>query len=138
MKHAFTRLALAAGTALLSLSAHAHRPWLLPSATVTDGPAAVVSVDAAISEDLFEFDSFPLQLDTLRVTAPDGSSVAPDARVEARRRVSFDLKLPQKGTYRIAGVTDTAMASWKVGGETGRWRGEIGRASCRERVCLAV
>jgi uncharacterized GH25 family protein len=117
------RLALLAAGALLSLSAQAHRPWLLPSATVADGPTPVVSVDAAISEDLFEFDSFPLMLDTLRVTAPDGSVVATDSRVEARRRVSFDVKLPQKGTYRIAGVTDTAMASWKVGGETKRWRG---------------
>lgn len=117
------RLALLATGALLCLSAQAHRPWLLPSATLADGPAPVVSVDAAISEDLFEFDSFPLQVDTLRVTAPDGSAVAPDARTEAKRRVSFDVKLAQKGTYRIAGVTDTAMASWKVNGETKRWRG---------------
>ncbi len=117
------RLALLACGTLLSLSAHAHRPWLLPSATMTDGPAPVVSVDAAISEDLFEFDAFPLMLDALRVTAPDGSAVATDARVEAKRRVSFEFKLAQKGTYRIAGVTDTAMASWKADGETRRWRG---------------
>ena len=117
------RLALVACAALLSLSAHARRPWLLPSATLVEGAAPVVSVDAAISEDLFEFDSFPLMLDALRVTAPDGSAVATDARTEAKRRVTFDVKLAQKGTYRIAGVTDTAMASWKVGGETKRWRG---------------
>ena len=117
------RLATLACGALFSLSAQAHRPWLLPSATLTDGPSPVVSVDAAISEDLFEFDSFPLQADTLRVTAPDGSNVAPDARTEARRRVTFDVKLAQKGTYRITAVTDTAMASWKVDGETRRWRG---------------
>jgi uncharacterized GH25 family protein len=116
-------LALLACAALLSLPAHAHRPWLLPSTTLTDGPTPVVSIDAAISEDLFEFDSFALQLDALRVTAPDGSPVVVDNRTEARRRVSFDVKLAQKGTYRIAGVTDTAMASWKVGGETRRWRG---------------
>ena len=117
------RLALLACGALLSLSAQAHRPWLLPSATLTDGVAPVVSIDAAISEDLFEFDSFPLMLDTLRVTAPDGSVVAADTRTEARRRVSFDVKLPLKGTFRFTGVTDVAMASWKVGGETRRWRG---------------
>jgi hypothetical protein len=117
------RHALLACGALLSLSAHAHRPWLLPSATLIDGPAPVVSVDAAISEDLFEFDSFPLMLDTLRVTAPDGSAVATDTRTEARRRVSFDVKLTQKGTFRFTGVTDVAMASWRVGGETRRWRG---------------
>ena len=117
------RLALLACGVLLSLPALAHRPWLVPSATLTDGAAPVVSVDAAISEDLFEFDSFPLMLDALRVTAPDGSAVATDARTEAKRRVTFDVKLAQKGTYRIAGVSDTAMASWKVGGETKRWRG---------------
>ena len=116
-------LATLACGALLSLSAEAHRPWLLPSATLTDGPTPVVTVDAAISEDLFEFDSFPLQVDTLRVTAPDGSAVAPDARTEAKRRITFDVKLAQKGTYRVAAVTDTAMASWKVGAETRRWRG---------------
>ena len=121
--HVHARFALLACGALLSLSAHAHRPWLLPSATLTDGPAPVVSIDAAISEDLFEFDSFPLMLDTLRVTAPDGSVVATEARTEAKRRVSFDVKLAQKGTFRFTGVTDVAMASWKAGGETKRWRG---------------
>ncbi len=117
------RFSLVACGALLALSAQAHRPWLLPSATLVDGPAPLVSIDAAISEDLFEFDSFPLALDALRVTAPDGSAVAADTRTEAKRRISFDVKLAQKGTYRIAGVTDTAMASWKVDGETKRWRG---------------
>jgi len=123
MRPASFRLALLAAGALACLPAHAHRAWLLPSATLAEGAAPVVSIDAAISEDLFEFDAFPLALDTLRVTAPDGSAVAPDARIEAKRRVSFDVKLVQKGTYRIAGVTDTATASWKVGGETKRWRG---------------
>ncbi len=117
------RLAALAAGALLSIAAQAHRPWLLPSATLVDGGAPVVTVDAAISEDLFEFDAFPLNVDTLRITAPDGSAVAPDARVEAKRRVSFDVKLAQKGTYRVAGFTDTAMASWKVDGQTRRWRG---------------
>jgi hypothetical protein len=123
MRHAFARLALLAAGALPGLSAQAHRPWLLPSATLVDGPAPVVSIDAAISEDLFEFDSFPLPLETLQVTAPDGSAVAPDTRVEAKRRLSFDVKLAQKGTFRFSGVTDVAMASWKSGGETKRWRG---------------
>jgi hypothetical protein len=123
MRHAFPRLALLAAGALFGLGAQAHRPWLLPSATLAEGAAPIVSIDAAISEDLFEFDAFPLALDTLHVTAPDGSAVAPDTRVEARRRVTFDVTLAQKGTFRIAGVTDVAMASWKDGGETKRWRG---------------
>jgi uncharacterized GH25 family protein len=117
------RLALLAGATLLSLAAHAHRPWLLPSTTLAEGPTPRVSIDAAVSEDLFEFDSLALMLDSLRVTAPDGTAVTPDARVETRRRVSFDIRLAQEGTYRIAGVTDTAMASWKADGQQRRWRG---------------
>ena len=105
------------------LAASAHRPWLLPSATTVDGDAPVVSIDGAISEDLFDFDAFPLAIDDLAVTAPDGRAVATEGRAATRRRTSFDIKLVQKGTYRIAGVTDAAMASWKQGGEQHRWRG---------------
>lgn len=123
MRHVFPRLVLLATGALLCWSAQARRPWLLPSASLVDGPAPVVSIDAAISEDLFEFDSFPLQLETLQVTAPDGSTVTPDTRVDAKRRISFDVRLAQKGTFRFSGVTDMATASWKSGGETKRWRG---------------
>ncbi|HEY8976959.1 MAG TPA: DUF4198 domain-containing protein [Burkholderiaceae bacterium] len=125
MRHPCPRLALLAGGALLCLSAQAHRPWLLPSATLVDGPAPVVSIDAAISDDLFEFDSLPLQLETLRVVAPDGRIVEPDGRIEAKRRISFDVELAQEGTYRIAGVTDTTVASWKAGGQARRWRGAL-------------
>jgi uncharacterized GH25 family protein len=123
MRHVFPRLALLAAGALSCLSAQAHRPGVRRAPRGPPAAAPVVSVDAAISEDLFEFDAFPLALETLRVTAPDGSAVAPDARVEAKRRISFDVKLAQKGTYRITGVTDMVMASWKAGGETKRWRG---------------
>jgi uncharacterized GH25 family protein len=112
-----------AALVLVPLGAQAHRPWLLPSASVVDGPAPMVTIDAAISEDLFEYDSFPLKLDALRVTAPDGTDVPTDARQDGKRRSSFDVKLAQQGTYRIAGVTDTAMASYRLGGETRRWRG---------------
>src|SRR4051794_39741517 len=84
------------GLVLTSLGAHAHRPWLLPSATVVEGSMPMVTIDAATSEDLFEFDAFALQLDALHVTAPDGTEVTPDARQEGKRRISFDLKLAQK------------------------------------------
>jgi len=117
------RLLVALAAAGLTLSAQAHRTWLLPSATLVDGANPVVSVDAAVSEDLFEFDTTALELDELVVTAPDGSVSKAEARTASRRRTSFDVRLGQKGGYRIAGVSDTAMASWKAGGETRRWRG---------------
>lgn len=47
----------------LPLSAQAHRAWMLPSATVLSGEDPWVTVDAAVSNDLFYFEHFPLQLE---------------------------------------------------------------------------
>jgi uncharacterized GH25 family protein len=118
-------LALAAAAALLlPFGAQAHRTWLLPTATVIDGNNPTVTVDGAVSEDLFEYDTNALQLDAVTITAPDGSTlVERESRSQQRRRTSFEVKLTQKGTYRIAGTTESVMASYKVGGETKRFRG---------------
>ena len=48
--------------------AQAHRQWMLPSATSLSGTESWVTVDAAISNDLFYFEHHPLQLDNLVVT----------------------------------------------------------------------
>jgi uncharacterized GH25 family protein len=111
--------------ALLPTAAHAHRTWLLPSATVVSGKEPQVSVDAAVSEDLFEYDTNSLALDGLSIVAPDGSKLSAENLGTTRRRSSFDVKLTQPGTYRIVNFSETAMASYKVGGETKRWRGNL-------------
>lgn len=117
-------LALAAAALLLPLGAHAHRTWLLPNATVVEGNNPSVTIDGAVSEDLFEFDTNALQLDALMITAPDGTTLTErESRSQQRRRTSFEVKLAQKGTYRIAGVTESVMGSYKLGGETKRFRG---------------
>ena len=59
----------------LPLSVEAHRAWMLPSATVLSGANLWVTVDAAISNDLFYFEHNPIRLDNLAITAPDGSPV---------------------------------------------------------------
>ena len=109
--------------ALLPGAAQAHRTWLVPSATVVSGREAAVTVDAAVSEDLFEYDTNALALDNLSVVAPDGSLVTPENRSTARRRSSFDLKLAQPGTYRIVNFSESVFANYKLGGEQKRWRG---------------
>ena len=103
--------------------AHAHRSWLLPSATVLSGTQPWVTVDAAVSNDLFYFEHQPLRLDGLQVTAPDGKAVEAQNTATGRYRSTFDVKLDQTGTYRIAIVSDGMMASYKIGNETKRWRG---------------
>ncbi len=138
-----TRRLLARSFALLALAllssapALAHRTWLLPAATMVEGKDPSVTLDAAVSEDLFEFDTNALQIDTLRITAPDGSALVPESRHQGKRRTSFEVKLPQAGTYRIAGVAETAMASYKLDGETKRWRG-LADAAAKEIPAAAT
>lgn len=125
----------------IPVAAEAHRMWMLPSATVLSGDDAWVTVDAAVSNDLFYFEHFPLRLANignppagapsgrggnpaeLTITAPDGSKMQAQNGSIGRYRSTFDVHLMQKGTYRIAAVNDGIFASWKAGGETKRWRG---------------
>ena len=118
------KLTVLTAALLASMStAHAHRQWLLPSATQVDGKEPWVTVDAAVSEDVFEISANSLKLDGLVITAPDGKAVAPEQTVTSKQRASADLKLTQSGTYRIALVSENAMASYKLNGENKRWRG---------------
>ncbi|WAC74321.1 DUF4198 domain-containing protein [Roseateles sp. SL47] len=113
---------LALATALLlPLSASAHMVWLLPNTANVTGRDGVVSVDAAVSEDLFNFER-ALKLDTLRITGPSGQTLEAENRSSARHRESFDVKLPEEGTYRISNVSQALMGSYKLGGETKRFR----------------
>jgi uncharacterized GH25 family protein len=123
MKHAFVRAALGVALAL-PLAAQAHKMWMVPSATVISGDDAWVTVDAAISNDLYYPDHFPAQLDQLVVTAPDGSMVKPENPSTGKYRSTFDLPVPQKGTYRLALVNQGLFANYEVDGQKKRWRGK--------------
>lgn len=118
-----TRVAVLALAALAPLAAQAHRQWLLPSATVLSGSDPWVTVDAAVSNDLFYFEHVPMRLDNLQVTAPDGSAVKAENAATGKYRSTFDLHLTQPGTYRVAVVNNGLFASYKVDGQTKRWRG---------------
>ena len=113
-------LALSAGAAAVQ----AHNAWLMPSSTVLS-KADWVTVDAAVSNDLFFFNHNPLNLDSLAVTAPDGSAVKPENMFKGKLRSVFDLNLTQPGTDRVALVTDGVFARWKdkATGQTKRARG---------------
>ena len=117
----------------LPLSVEAHRAWMLPSATVLSGTDLWVTVDAAISNDLFYFEHNPIRLDNLAITAPDGSPVKAENASTGKFRSTFDVPLAQPGTYKIAVVTDMAAAMYEDGGETKRWRGsaEAFAGKCR-------
>lgn len=126
MKLQKSLIALAlAGLSVVSFSAHAHKPYLLPSSTEVepgrDG-SAWVTFDAAIGENLFDPD-FTLKLDGLVVSAPDGSTLTPENVGNGKIRTTFDLKLPKPGTYKLALVSGSVNGSYKnKEGETKRFR----------------
>ncbi len=113
-------LAITAGAASPS---HAHRAWLLPSATILSGEDPWITADAAISNDLFYFEHHALPLDGLFVIAPDGSKGEAENQSKGRYRSTFDVHLTQQGTYRIGVESDFLTGRYKLNGETKRWRG---------------
>ncbi len=127
MKHSSLRLralTLAAAAAMvLPMAAHAHRSWLLPSGTIYSAQQPWVSVDAAVSNDIFYYEHNAAGLDNLVVIGPDGKPVEAQNQAKGRYRSMFDVKLDQQGTYRLALVNDAIIASYKVGTETKRLRG---------------
>lgn len=119
----FRMMPLALAAALLSAPVQAHKAWLLPSATVVSGDAPWISVDGAISNNLYHPDHFPMGLQSIQITAPDGSQVAAQNAHTGKYRSVFDIELKQQGTYRIASVNNNLFASWEENGERKRWRG---------------
>ena len=119
----FKKTTLALGLLMLLPQAHAHRQWLLPSNTQIDAKEAWVTIDGAVSENLFDFDSNALALDNLEVVAPDGSQVKAETITKSKFRGSADFKLLQKGTYKISQNSQNVMATYRLNGEEKRWRG---------------
>lgn len=116
------KLAALAVAASLPLAAYAHKPWLLPSVTVSTVDQWV-TVDAAVSNELFQFNHAPLRIDALTITAPDGSTASPENVATGKYRTTFDLHLTKNGTYRLANVSNGVFASYEENGATQRWRG---------------
>jgi len=111
--------------AVLPLAGHAHRSWLIPSVGQVEGKEPWVTFDAAVSENLFEIDTNAVKLEGLSVVGPDGQPVKVENPFTGRLRSTFDLKLDKPGTYRVALVSESIMASYKEGTETKRWRGSV-------------
>jgi len=112
---AFVLGLMAAGLALPN-AASAHRMWLLPTATTLSGEDPWVSVDAAVSNDLFYPDHFPLAVAQVKVTAPDGTPGQIENAATGRYRSVFDVHLVKPGTWKIGTESVNVMGSFKVNG----------------------
>jgi uncharacterized GH25 family protein len=107
-----TVFAISASLAL-SFSANAHRAWLLPSSTVLSGDDAYVTFDAAISNTIFHPDHFPMSVDNLVTSAPNGDNVDVEHVSRGKYRTTFDLHLKQEGTYKLASASSGLRAFWR-------------------------
>lgn len=119
-----TRVLALALAAAVPLPALAHKLWLLPSYTILS-PNEWVTVDAAVSNELFLFNHNPARLDSLRIISPSGRTASPKNSITAKYRSSFDVELDETGTWRIALVMHGLTASWEESGEPRRWRGTV-------------
>lgn len=101
-------------TSLLTLSfaTHAHRAWLLPSGTVLSGEKPWVSIDAAVSNEIFHADHAPFRLVGLNVVSPNGRNIALQNSMTGKYRSTFDLELEQEGTYKIFTASSGLRARW--------------------------
>lgn len=122
--------ALSAAAAMgLALPAYAHNAWLLPSATVLSDTEQSITVDAGASTAPFEANHAAMNVDGIKVYAPDGSMGAAENVARSRYRSTFDVRIDKPGTWRIGIENTGVMGSFKVDGEqwmVGRRRGPGG------------
>jgi uncharacterized GH25 family protein len=121
-----SHLMIAAAVLAIPAAASAHRMWMLPSATVVSGTESWVTVDAAVSNDLFFFDHQPLRLEQMKVWQPDGSAGQLQNGSTGRYRSTFDVQLNKPGTWKIGTAMSGVMGSFKVNGEEKRVGGRGG------------
>ncbi|WP_336974247.1 DUF4198 domain-containing protein [Sphingobium aromaticiconvertens] len=131
-----TRLLIASALAALLLpgAAQAHRQWMMPSSTVLSGTDSWVTVDAAVSNDLFYFEHNPMRTDGIKATAPDGTEVKIENPATGKYRSTFDVHLTQQGTYRIASVSSGIMGSYTLNGKQVR----LPRGTTKETLVAAI
>ncbi|WP_077000358.1 DUF4198 domain-containing protein [Variovorax sp. KK3] len=122
-KPAFRLAAIAFALTSAVTAVQAHNAWLLPSTTVLS-KGDTITVDAAVSNDLFVANHAPLRIEGLQIVAPDGSLVKHENEAKLKHRTVFDVPVAQPGTYRIAVLNNGLFASWKdKAGQTKRARG---------------
>ena len=109
--------------AAVPFAAYAHKPFIVPSETVLSRPGWI-TVDGAVSNDLFYFNHQPLRLDNLKVIGPDGQPVEIVNANTGKFRSTFDLNLASPGTYKVALINNSLNAQYETAaGERKRWRG---------------
>ncbi|KQM19446.1 DUF4198 domain-containing protein [Novosphingobium sp. Leaf2] len=115
-----TLLLAGALSCALATPALAHRQWLLPSTSTLASTGEYVTIDAAISNDLFYPDHFAIDPAQVSVWAPDGTSAQIENPAKGRYRGTFDVAVNKAGTWKIGMERSAIMGTFKVDGQ--EWR----------------
>lgn len=121
---------------VLSTAAHAHRLWLLPSTSVLSGEGPRISVEGAISNDLFFPNHMALPLAATTAIAPSGELLELLSPAQGKIRCSFELQLDEQGSYRITTINDMIFLRWEEDGETKYARGTPAEIDQRDLASL--
>lgn len=130
------RLMIAGALAALMLpaAAQAHRQWMMPSSTTLSGTESWITVDAAVSNDLFYFEHVPMRTDGIVVTQPDGSTGKIENAATGKYRSTFDVHLTQPGTYRIGSASTNVMGSYMLNGKQER----LPRGTTKDKLASVI
>lgn len=130
------RLMIAGAFAALMLpaTAQAHRQWMMPSSTTLSGTESWITVDAAVSNDLFYFEHVPMRTDNIVVTQPDGSAGKIENAATGKYRSTFDVHLTQPGTYRIGSASTNVMGSYMLNGKQER----LPRGTTKDKLASVI
>lgn len=120
--------------AMASTPAYAHRQWMLPSSTVVSGDDGWVTVDAAVSNDVFYFEHQPMRLDAMKAFSPDGKEAEIQNKATGRYRSVFDVQLNQRGTWRIASAITSLSGTYMLNGKEERLPRGVTAESLAERL----
>jgi len=125
--HCATWLAALCLACTLPVTVQARSFWLLPSDTTLTAADQWISVDLGASTAPFEGSTMGMPLTHLRITAPDGTLVAPQNAMLGKLRTVFDVPVTQPGSYRLAVVDNSFFATWKDAKTAApmRWRGTL-------------
>lgn len=93
-------------------NAEAHRAWLVPSSTVLATEDSWVTLDAAVSNEIFHFDYRPMSTENFQVFGPTGSDYPLVNHALGELRGQADLQLSDAGTYKIFTATHALTARW--------------------------
>ncbi|WP_293616534.1 DUF4198 domain-containing protein [Ponticaulis sp.] len=105
--------------------AFAHRMWMLPSTFTLSGDDQWITVDGAISNDLFFPNHHALDYRNVQIYTPSGEAESVEDGWRGRYRTAFDVHLTEQGTYRIAEEGSAWMAFYEEDGERRRQRGSL-------------